>query len=68
MTAARPQRRTTGTGRLFFERADYASLADRYGFLVIYPTAGPTPASMCLRLLLTATCGLPKRSGNDYDN
>jgi acetylxylan esterase len=29
-----------GTGPLFFEQTDYASLADRYGFLVVYPTAG----------------------------
>jgi acetylxylan esterase len=30
----------TGTGPIMFEITDYASLADRYGFIVIYPTAG----------------------------
>jgi acetylxylan esterase len=30
----------TGTGPVMFEATDYASLADRYGFVVIYPTAG----------------------------
>jgi poly(hydroxyalkanoate) depolymerase family esterase len=33
-----------GTGPLFFAQTDYASLADRYGFLVIYPTAGRADA------------------------
>ncbi len=30
----------TGTGPIMFEITDYASLADRYGFIVVYPTAG----------------------------
>jgi acetylxylan esterase len=30
----------TGTGPAMFEATDYASFADRYGFVVIYPSAG----------------------------
>jgi acetylxylan esterase len=29
----------TGTGPVFYNNTQYASLADRYGFIVIYPTA-----------------------------
>jgi poly(hydroxyalkanoate) depolymerase family esterase len=32
----------TGTGQLFFNGTDFAILADKYGFLVIYPTS-PSP-------------------------
>ncbi|MEO3745643.1 PHB depolymerase family esterase [Plantactinospora sp. B5E13] len=35
----------TGTGQAFYSGTQYASLADRYGYIVIYPTA--TRSSQC---------------------
>ena len=43
-----------GTGPGFYSSSEFASLADRYGFIVIYPAPSSRPAS--------ATAGTPGRT------
>ncbi|RPB05108.1 alpha/beta-hydrolase [Choiromyces venosus 120613-1] len=45
----------TGSAQAFYSGTTWASLADRYGFIVIYPSTGPTATTNCWDVASAAT-------------